>query len=193
VTEPAGGSGEPGETNYVAAGRVVRAHGIRGKLRVVPDIDSPGEALTGREVYLYAGQEPDPGDPEWRPCKVEAVKETAGSCLIKIEGLHDRNEAERFTGCFLFVEKSGLPALSEGRFYAWRLCDMEARTESGGTIGRIRDVLDLPAQPLLVIEADSGREVLVPFHREFVRSVDEESGLVFLADASGLLEPSEPE
>jgi 16S rRNA processing protein RimM len=70
---------------------------------------------------------------------------------------------------------------------------MTAQTEAGRRIGLIRDVLDLPGQPVLVVESDSGDEVLVPFLRQFIRSVDEDDGRVVVAEVNGLLEQFESE
>ncbi|MFC2076803.1 ribosome maturation factor RimM [candidate division KSB1 bacterium] len=177
----------------MAAGRIARAHGIGGRLRVRPSIDSPGETLPGKEVFVFNSPTPDPNHPDWRKYRIESASEVAGACLVKFVDLDDRTQAEALSGRFIFLGTAELPGLTADRFYVYRLCDMTAQTESGKRIGRIKDILDLPAQPVLVVESPDGDEVLVPFLRRFVRSVDEAEGRVIMAEIHELLELSESE
>jgi 16S rRNA processing protein RimM len=49
-----------------------------------------------------------------------------------------------------------------------------------------------PAQDLLVIDRD-GTEVLIPFVKAFVPSVDIDQGVISITPPGGLLEPAEGE
>jgi 16S rRNA processing protein RimM len=193
VTDPSGEVEGTADINFVVAGRIARAHGIGGRLRVVPSVESPGEILPGKEVFVFDRPTADPGHPDWRKYRIESASDTVGACLIKFADLDNRTQAEALTGCFIFLATIELPGLSADRFYVYRLCNLTAETESGQRIGRIKDVLDLPAQPVLVVESATGDEVLVPFLHRFVRSVDEAGGRVILAEIHELLELSESE
>ena len=54
-------------------------------------------------------------------------------------------------------------------------------------LGQVTDVLHLPAQDLLVIEANGG-EHLVPFVGELVPEVDLDQGTLTIAEPGGLLD-----
>lgn len=60
----------------------------------------------------------------------------------------------------------------------------------GVSVGRVAEVLHMPAQDMLRVETDAG-ERLIPFVQALVPSVDLEAGSVRLADLPGLLEDIE--
>jgi 16S rRNA processing protein RimM len=179
-------SGGDDEVEFVAAGRLGKASGISGRLRLSPSLASAESVLPGKDVLI--GGDPVRGaiDRQGPKYRVESVTGTDGSLLVKLEGLEDRSVAESLTGSFIYIAVADLPRLSDEDYYLYRLCRMEARSESGDRIGRIKDVWEMPAHPVLVVESDSGREILIPFIRAFVREVDEEEGRVVLSGSPGL-------
>jgi 16S rRNA processing protein RimM len=64
---------------------------------------------------------------------------------------------------------------------------LTALDERGAVLGRVRDVLKLPAQDLFVIERH-GREILIPAVPEFIRSIDPEGGTLRVHVIEGMVE-----
>ena len=84
-----------------------------------------------------------------------------------------------------FVEgpREALPPLEEGAYYAFQLVGLAVEEEGGRLLGRVKDVLDYPAND--VLELDSG--VFLPLVEACVRQVDIEGGRIVIA--AGFADP----
>jgi 16S rRNA processing protein RimM len=167
--------------DVVAVGRVGRAHGVRGDVIVESWTDAPGERFAvGTAIRT------DPGDRG--PLTVEAVKEHSGRLVVHFFGVDDRTAAEAIRGTMLVVDTSERPDLDDpDEFYDTDLVGLLVQATDGATLGPVLDVLHTPAGSLLVID-NAGRELLVPFRREIVPTVDLGGGRIVAALPDGLLE-----
>jgi 16S rRNA processing protein RimM len=86
-------------------------------------------------------------------------------------------------GATLAVPREALPPLEEGAYYAFQLVGLAVEEEGGRLLGRVKDVLDYPAND--VLELDSG--VFLPLVEACVRQVDIEGGRIVIA--AGFADP----
>jgi 16S rRNA processing protein RimM len=92
--------------------------------------------------------------------------------LLKLVGVDDRNGIEALRNSLLYCdvdveEKSENP----DEYHFQQLIGCAVELEDGSNFGKVKEVLDLPAQAVLVIES-KGSEVMVPFVKVWVPSVD---------------------
>jgi 16S rRNA processing protein RimM len=80
-------------------------------------------------------------------------------------------------GGTLAVPRSALPQLPEDEYYAFELIGLVVVEEGGRELGRVRDVLDYPAND--VLELDSG--AALPLVEACVRQVDLAGGRIVVA------------
>jgi 16S rRNA processing protein RimM len=59
--------------------------------------------------------------------------------------------------------------------------------ESGREIGKVEDVLKMPANDVLVVRSGD-REVLLPVVKAVIKEVDAESGRITIVEMEGLLD-----
>jgi 16S rRNA processing protein RimM len=136
---------------------VGRAHGLDGSFRVDGAV----------EWFAYdRGQRVLVGGDERRI----AARRSDAPPVIRLEGVEDRDAAEALRGTALELPVERLPEPEEDAFYVFDLVGCEARCE-GRQVGVVREVLERPANDVLVLDAD-GRELLVPFVRDAVPEVD---------------------
>jgi 16S rRNA processing protein RimM len=167
----------------VVVGRVGRAHGIRGEVRVEPRTDS-----VDRRYAVGTVLRPD-GGPD--SLTVRAAREHAGGLLVRFEEVVDRTAAEALSGATLYADVADDERPDDAEeFYDRQLVGLGARTPSGDPVGEVVDVMHLPEQEVLVIRKDDGAEALIPFVRDLVPSVDLDDGYVVVDDGPGLLEES---
>ena len=86
-------------------------------------------------------------------------------------------------GTELAVERTALPQLEDDEFYVFDLVGLRVEEEEGRLLGRVREVLQYPAND--VLELDSG--VSLPLVEACVRLVDVEGGRIVVA--SGFADP----
>ena len=162
---------------WIEVGRVRRAHGIEGEVRVSPSTDNPERFAPGEVMYAL------PRDSEERlRLEVEGVRGTWDSMIVAFVGCATREGAEALRGHTLQVPVSELPELEGDEYYPFDLEGLEVRTASGEVVGRVHEVLESPAHELLAIRLTGGPEVLAPFTLEAVPEIQMREGFVVVEE-----------
>ncbi|WP_410623327.1 ribosome maturation factor RimM [Amycolatopsis sp. cmx-8-4] len=167
----------------VVAGRIAKAHGIRGELAVDVRTDSPEERFkVGAAVTTKLR------DGSKRELTIAAAREHSGRLLVRFEEVLTRDVAETLRGALLLVDTDALPPTADpDEFYDHELAGLRAELLDGTVIGKVVEVLHSAAGELLALDVE-GREVLVPFVRAIVPTVDVAGGRVVLDPPEGLLD-----
>jgi 16S rRNA processing protein RimM len=100
-------------------GVITKPHGLKGGLEAhLFDPDSAALA-EGRTVTLVLKTGPRAGAlvDDFRIVESAGVPGSPGRVRLVLEGIDDRNAAERLRGCGIEVARADLPALDEGEFY----------------------------------------------------------------------------
>lgn len=167
----------------LVVGRVARPHGVRGELIVDVRTDSPDQrfaAGTALAAQLRSGEQ--------RTVIVAAVRQHGARLLVRLDGVADRDAAEQLRGALLTVDSATLPPPSDpDEFYDHQLEGLVAQLADGTTVGVVTEVMHGPGGELLVIERDGGPQVLVPFVRDIVPTVDLDGGRLLLTPPEGLV------
>jgi 16S rRNA processing protein RimM len=108
--------------------------------------------------------------------------------LVRFEEVPDRTAAEALAGAYLFVAADSSPALPEGEFWPHQILGAEVRLESGGSLGRVTEIVRTQANDVWVTSGPDG-EALIPALRDVVVSVDAAAGLVVVREVPGLTVP----
>lgn len=159
----------------VMVGEIGRPHGVRGLVRLRAFTEDPAA------IAAYSPLTDESGTRRF------AIT-LKGSDIAAIEGVTDRDAAQRLTGTKLFVERDRLPPLEEEEFYLTDLIGLIAVTEQGESLGAIRAVEDHGAGAFLVVEG-AGREHLLPFTKAVVPVVDIAGGRVTVVPPGEILVP----
>jgi 16S rRNA processing protein RimM len=107
--------------------------------------------------------------------------------LLELAGIKDRGAAEELAGREVWVGKELLAALDEDEFYWHELVGLRVVTESGRSLGRVKALFATGGHDVLVVSGH-GREYFIPARREFMLAVDQEAGLLTIAEVPGLLD-----
>ena len=170
-------------------GRLVKAHGLKGALKLELYTDSPDQRFrAGQELELQV-----PETSEWfgKTVKVAELRFYNQSPVLFLEGIQDRSQAETLVKAILLIE-TDLEQLPEDpeAWYDHQLVGLTALVVEE-VVGKVIRVDHLPAQDLLAIETSNG-EVLVPFVKQIVPSVDIQKGQIVLTPPAGLFEINLP-
>ncbi len=145
-------------------GEIGRPHGVRGLVRLRAFTEDT------RAIAAYSPLTDETGTRRF-------VLTLKGGDLAAVEGVGDRDAAQRLTGTKLYVERDRLPATEEEEFYLADLIGLRAVNEAGEAIGTIRAVEDHGGGPFLIVQG-SAKEHLLPFTRAVVPVVDVAGGTV---------------
>ena len=153
-------------------GRIIRAHGLHGDLLV--QVFRTRRITT--EQLRYHRQRPAVPvelvliDDTRRLHPVEGVRWVDPATFVaKLGGIDTREAAERLEGAFFDVDPQAAPpgVVDEVDVVFGALVE---DAETGQPLGRVGDIQDNGAQPVLVVE-EGDQEILIPFVDAFIEEV----------------------
>jgi 16S rRNA processing protein RimM len=162
---------------WVAVGRITRAHGVRGELAVLTLSEVPERFEPGSRLFA--------GERDHRPLTVSATRPHRHRLLVAFDEIGDREAAQDLAGQYLFVPASETPSLPEGEFWPHQLVGCHVVTESGRSLGGIREVMRSQANDVWAADGPDG-EVLIPALKDVVREVDLAARRVIVREVPGL-------
>ena len=165
------------KTKLFAIAKITRATGLKGDVGVRPLIRQFDEYVD-RDLFIGFDEN------FAQDVKLTNVSGTEKKPRFHFEGLDSRDDAEGVIGQLLFAsinEKDPINLISPD------LIGASVVTVSGELIGKLVDMMSLPAHDAYVISSNN-KEVLIPVVPEFIYSVDVKEGLVTISPVEGLLD-----
>lgn len=169
-------------------GRLLKAHGLKGAIKLELYTDSPNERFVpGAVLELQV-----PEDSPWfgKTVTVSELRWYNQSPVIFLEGIDDRDKSESLIRAILLVDADTtvLPTESDA-WYDHQLVGLKVFREER-EVGEVIRVDHLPSQDMLIVRSGD-TEILVPFVKEIVPEVDIKAGRVLVTPPLGLFEEIE--
>ncbi len=174
------GSGNPAEPRFVAIGRILRPHGVRGEVVVEVMTDFPSRFDSLQLAYLGDAAHAE-------PCGVVNSRRHGDRVILSFEGYSDRTSAEALRELLVQIPVEEVRPLPEGEYYPYQLVGLDVVTLDGEDLGRISDVLFASANDVYVVNGPRG-EILLPAISQVIRQVDLSAGRVVVELIPGLAE-----
>jgi 16S rRNA processing protein RimM len=172
--------------NLLLMGRLGRAHGVRGDVRVFPVTDDPSRFESLEHVYIGAAPA------EARRYRVDGVRYQYPKgqvvVLLALDGVDDRDESDALKNLYVYADEAELPALEEGEVFVHDLVGLTVEDEAGASLGHVRDILEGVGQDILVVARDGRPDVLVPDVPDIVIHVDVAAGRLVVRAPEGLFD-----
>lgn len=169
-----GGKTSP-EPNFFVVGRVLRAWGIRGDVKIAPFTDRPEDFQSYRSVFVGSQQQ---------RYEVKSFRPYQGNWLLHLTGVESRNAAEALHGQEILIEAAQRPR-QEGEFYAREVIGLKVRTLAGEELGEVVEILVTGANDVYVVKGNRG-EILLPARVEVIKGIDLEAGTMTVELLPGL-------
>lgn len=182
---------EKDRTQQLRVGRLTKAHGLKGAIKLELFTDDPGRRFVPGAVFTL--QVPT-GSP-WHGKTIELVELRWYNqhAVGFFKDVPDRSTAETLAKAILWIDADvAEQSDEEDAWYDHQLVGLAVMRDGVriGTIGRLEH---MPAQDLLIVKTPTG-DVMIPFVKAIVPSVDVKNGTVTITPPPGLLEelPDEP-
>ena len=163
---------------YLAVGRIIGIHGVRGEIKVKSLTDFPERFSPGALLYVEG---------ETIQREVLSARPHKGALLVKLTGMNDRNAAETLRGKYLFVAREDAMPLAEDEYYEDELVGLQVETMEGEVLGELMQIMWTAANEVYIVQGRRG-EILIPAIAEVVQEVDLEQGVMRVALLPGLIE-----
>lgn len=161
-------------------GKIIKTHGIKGEFSIRIDADQPAHyshlkmlfiELTGKLVPYF----------------IASLSIRSDKAYVMLEDIDSVDKALTLTGKDLYLPIEQLPRLRGNKFYFHEVKGFRLVDEVFGEIGPIAQVIEYPGQAVFQT-FNSGKEVLIPVHDQFILKVDRRTKTINIKAPDGLIE-----
>ena len=155
---------DAGAPQKLLMGRIGAAHGIKGEVRIQSFTEDP---------MALAGYGPLATNRPGLTVAITTARANGNTLVARLEGIGDRNAAEKLSGVELYVDRALLPPSDdEDEFYHADLIGLRAQLQDGTTLGEVVALPNFGAGDLIEIrDPQSGDSYLYPFTRQVVPEI----------------------
>ena len=158
---------------YLYIGKLVNTHGIKGEVRFLSKFRHKDKVFV-KGFKFYVGKEK-------KEYMVETYRKHKNFDMVVFKDNYDINLIEHLKGSLVYINKEDLK-LDKNTYLSVDLIGFNVIINDK-SIGTISDVLDTPANEVLVL--DNG--VMIPYVDAFIKSVDTTKKEIIVHDVKGLL------
>lgn len=162
-------------------GRIVRCHGLEGRVKVLSYLESQDTLDNLPEVFV--GKRPQ----ETVPYSVDAVQPGREFFILKLAGIGDREAAATLLRASVWIPSEKMKQLPEGEYYWREIIGLQVVTEEGQSLGSIESVFPTGSNDVYVCRT-AEKEILLPAIGEVIRKIDTDHGIMVVRLLKGLTE-----
>ncbi len=174
------------EKDLLVVGRVIRSHGVRGEIKVLPESDDPERLLSLSEVFI-GNSEAEAVSYDVNGARFQQSKKGL-TVLYTLDEVNSRDAADALRHQVVFATVDDLPPLEDGEYFLHDLIGSKVDTDAGDPVGTLKDVLELPAHNVYVIARQGKGDVMVPAVPAFIEKVDVDARHIVIRPIEGLLD-----
>lgn len=149
------------DKDLVVLGKFGAVYGINGWLKVVAYTDIPEGIFdyTPWQIKLQGN---------WLLVQVASWKRHSNGLIAKLDGISDRDIAQRYVNAEIAVTAQTLPSLEDGDYYWKDLMGLAVVNEAGYHLGEVSDMMETGSNDVIVVKANrtdafGKKERLLPF------------------------------
>lgn len=169
--------------DFLLVARITSIARSEGFLNLQIFTDFPQKLLELKEVYLdFFGSK--------KKFIVERVKSSKKTLKIKFRNFDSQRELSVLINRDVFIDSKDAAELPDGSYFIHDLIGLEVWQEST-FLGKIIEILKVPANDIFVIKDEFGNETLIPFVLGFIENIEVEKRKIFLKPGAGEYEDDE--
>lgn len=157
---------------YLLLGEIVRPQGIRGEVKVRHYTNSPDRFYDLETVYLSQNG-------GYTPIAVTSARVQGEDVYLTLEGVADRNAAEKLRGVSLWIDRANARELGEDEVFIADILGARAVDTQGNALGVLREVLTPGGVDVFVFDTPTGT-LMVPALKTVLKTIDADQGLIVL-------------
>ena len=159
-------------TDYFLIAKIVSSAGRNGTVKIISYSDFNERFFQLDEIFVDFFEDK-------KSLIVEFVEEGKDCFFVKFKKFDSDEESEILIGKNIYVKKDDLVKLPEDHFYIHDMLGSDVFCNDV-KIGKVKDVLNLPANDVYVITDLNDNERLIPAVEEFVESFDVNEKILIL-------------
>jgi 16S rRNA processing protein RimM len=161
----------------ILIGQVVNVVGLKGELKIYHYSDNKERFEELTKVLL-----------ENIPYEIKSVRYVKETVVLKLHGIDDRSQAEKYKGKNVYIDREDLRTLPEDTYYIFELIGLRVVEENGNFLGTVSNVIQNRAHDLFEVECVNRSKFLIPSVEEFILNLDMENRTMTVRLIEGLLD-----
>ena len=173
--------------DWLVVGIITSVHGVNGKLKIRSLSDFKERFTKPGKRWVQRKNE----QPILHKLLSGYQKPGKESFIISLEGIENRDEANKLKQCKLLVQTNDIPTLKNNEFHLNQLLDLQVKLYLNNELQKIGKVVDLITENnnLIVVKLEkNNKNVLIPFVKEIVTTIDQKNNFLIINPPKGLLE-----
>lgn len=165
---------------FFEIGQIVNTFGIKGFVKVNPYTDDVSQFETLKTILVEKNK-------KVLSFEIEEVKYSKNQILLKLKGIEDINEAEKFRNAIIKIPREKARKLPEGTYFIADLLGMKVYTEDQKLLGNLEDIYNSGASDIYVVKDELGKQFLLPAINDVIKEIDIENEKIIVHLIEGLI------
>ena len=165
---------------YLEIGQIVNTNGLKGLLKVKPFTDDITRFEDLESIYIQKGK-------DLIEFKIQDVKYAKNMVLLKLEGIDDIEEAEKYKNLYLKINREDAVELEDNSYFIVDIIGCEVFTDDNTFLGKVVDVFPTGSNDVYTVKTEEGKEVLLPAIEDVIRDVDIKNKKIIVHLLEGLI------
>ena len=166
--------------NLIPIGKVLKAHGLKGELKISLFDVSSKILLEGINLWFYKNN-------SYQNYKLEKLRGSSKNIIVKLSEINDRNNVVAFLNKKIFLSKNDYPEPDENNYHLSDLINLEIFDENNNSYGFVCDAIKLPGNNVLIFKYEN-KEIMVPIVDYFIELFDFKKKVIKVKNINSLLE-----
>lgn len=165
---------------YLEIGQIVNTNGLKGLLKIKPFTDDITRFEELEVIYIQREQ-------ELIAKNIEEVKYVKNMVLLKLEGIDNIEEAEKYKNLYIKINKKDIQELQEGEYLIADMLKCNVYTDENKLLGKMVDIFNTGSNDIYVVKTEEGKEILLPAIKDVVKIIDIQNQKIIVKLMDGLI------
>ena len=159
---------------------LIHSFGIKGIVKVNAYTDDPLEFANLKTILIEKNK-------KLLEFEIEEAKLHKNQVLLKIKGIDDINEAEKYRGCFIKIPREKAKKLPKDTYFIADLIGLQVYTDSGELLGKVDDIYNSGSADIYVVKDELGKQILLPGIKDVIKQIDVDNEKIIVHLIDGLI------
>lgn len=150
---------------YLEIGQIVNTSGLKGFLKVIPLTDDITRFEDLKTVYIQEKK-------DLVEFKIQDVKYSKNMVLLKLEGIDDIGEAEKFKNFYIKINRKDAVELEEDSYFIVDIIGCKVFTDENEFLGKVIDVFQTGSNDVYTVKNNEDKEILLPAIEDVIKDID---------------------
>lgn len=169
---------------YVEIGKLVNTQGLKGEVRVQSHTDFPEKRFKkGNVIFAFPESGAAPEELE-----IDGVRKHKNFIILHFKGRDSINDIEYLKPSDIKIKEQqrAREELKKGEYYVQQIVGLKVVDLAGNSIGKISEVMSMPANDVWVVKKNDGQELLMPKIDDVIKNVDLDQGVITVELMEGM-------